>query len=65
MYHPWDGHDVRKLRGADVGNHYNVSEPYLYVDSNSGDVTWFQGREYIEADGNVAYELVYHGGLIH
>ena len=51
--------------GRFLGGFRHFSEPYLYLDTNSGDVTWFQGRESIEAAGKVAYELVYHGGLIH
>ncbi len=52
-------------QGRFLGGFRHVSEPYIYVDTNQGDVTWFQGREYIEADDKIAYELVYHGGLIH
>ncbi len=51
--------------GRFLGGFRHLSEPYLYVDINEGDVTWFQGRESLEAGGKVAYELVYHGGLIH
>jgi len=51
--------------GRFLGGFRHVSEPYIYVDTNQGDVTWFQGRERIEANDKVAYELVYHGGLIH
>ncbi|NLX11719.1 MAG: hypothetical protein GXY36_18900 [Chloroflexi bacterium] len=35
-----------------------------YVDSNSGDVTFFTGLETIYRDDEPVYELVYHGGLI-
>jgi hypothetical protein len=36
----------------------------VYTDTSQGDVTWFTGREWITRDGQVAYELIYHGGLI-
>lgn len=35
-----------------------------YVDTSEGDLTHFHGREWIEREGVLAYELVYHGGLI-
>jgi hypothetical protein len=35
-----------------------------YRDTNTGDLTWFQGREWIDRLGHTTYELVYHGGLI-
>jgi hypothetical protein len=35
-----------------------------YRDASTGDATWFQGREWIERTGRIAYELHYHGGLI-
>jgi len=35
-----------------------------YHDTSSGDLTHFSGREWIEREGEVVYELVYHGGLI-
>jgi hypothetical protein len=52
-------------QGRFLGGFRHVSEPYVYIDTSEGDVTWFQGRERIEADEKIAYELVYHGGLIH
>ena len=36
-----------------------------YLDTSTGDTVWFQGREWIEREGRTAYELYYHGGLIH
>ena len=50
--------------GRFLGGFRHVNAPYIYIDANEGDVTWFEGREAIETDGKVAYELVYHGGLI-
>lgn len=35
-----------------------------YHDTSAGDFTAFTGREWIERDGVVVYELHYHGGLI-
>ncbi len=35
-----------------------------YVDTSEGDLTHFHGKEWIEREGVMAYELVYHGGLI-
>ncbi len=37
---------------------------FKYVDTNEGDVRFFQGKEYIYRGDQVAYELVYHGGLL-
>ena len=37
---------------------------FTYVDTSEGDLTHFHGREWIEREGIVAYELVYHGGLV-
>lgn len=35
-----------------------------YVDTNEGDIQYFTGREWIEQNGDMVYELVYHGGWI-
>lgn len=35
-----------------------------YHDTSQGDLSCFSGREWIEKDDQVLYELVYHGGLI-
>jgi hypothetical protein len=35
-----------------------------YHDTSTGDVLWFQGREWIELSGTAVYELFYHGGLV-
>jgi len=35
-----------------------------YVDTSEGDVSHFRGKEWITREGEMAYELVYHGGLI-
>lgn len=36
-----------------------------YYDTSQGDLFYFSGREWIEKKGELVYELVYHGGLIH
>jgi hypothetical protein len=36
----------------------------VYVDTSTGAVDRFEGREWIERAGERVYELVYHGGLI-
>jgi len=51
--------------GRFLGGFRHVSDPYVYVDTNEGNVAWFNGKESIEVNGTIAYELVYHGGLIH
>lgn len=38
--------------------------PFTYVDTSEGGLTHFHGREWIEREGVLVYELVYHGGLI-
>jgi hypothetical protein len=35
-----------------------------YRDASGGDLSWFQGREWIDRAGQTTYELFYHGGLI-
>ncbi len=39
-------------------------EQFRYVDTNEGDFRLFRGKEWIELDGEIVYELMYHGGLI-
>lgn len=36
----------------------------VYVDTSTGEVTRFEGKEWIERGGVRVYELVYHGGLV-
>jgi hypothetical protein len=45
------------------GFEYPVDE-YIYIDTNTGDMTFFTGREFITRDNEVVYELVYHGGIV-
>lgn len=35
-----------------------------YIDTSEGDAAHFTGKERIERNGVIVYELVYHGGLI-
>ena len=37
---------------------------YTYVNLVSGEFSWFNGVEKIYYDGELIYELVYHGGLV-
>ena len=37
---------------------------YTYVNSVSGEFNWFQGAEKIYYEGELIYELVYHGGWV-
>lgn len=50
--------------GRFLGGHATAQGDDVYVDTNTGDVTRFEGREWIERSGDRVYELVYHGGLI-
>jgi hypothetical protein len=47
-----------------LGGFEHVEGELRYVDTSEGDVQFFTGREWIEFQGQVAYELVYHGGVI-
>jgi hypothetical protein len=50
--------------GRFLGGFRHSEGPFTYVDTSEGDLTHFHGKERIERDGVIAYELVYHGGLI-
>ncbi len=45
------------------GFEYTVDD-LRYVDTNEGDVQLFRGKEWIEREGQIVYELRYHGGLV-
>jgi len=47
-----------------LGGFRHTEGHFTYVDTSAGDFTHFTGKEWIERDGIVAYELVYHGGLV-
>lgn len=51
-------------QGRFLGGWEHRHEEHLYRDTNTGDVTHFEGREWIETDGVPSYELLYHGGLV-
>ena len=50
--------------GRFLGGFEYLEGEYRYVDTNDGDFQFFTGREWISFKGEIAYELVYHGGLI-
>ena len=50
--------------GRFLGAFQHQVEGWRYVDTNEGDVSRFNGKEWIEADRLRVYELVYHGGLV-
>jgi hypothetical protein len=50
--------------GRFLGGFRYSEGPFTYVDTSEGDLTHFIGKEWLERDGMVAYELVYHGGII-
>jgi hypothetical protein len=50
--------------GRFLGGWTHSQDGLTYHDTSGGDLTHFSGREWIERDGQVIYELVYHGGLV-
>jgi hypothetical protein len=50
--------------GRFLGGFKYITPNGVYHDSNQGNYSSFTGREWIERDGSVIYELHYHGGLI-
>lgn len=51
-------------QGRFLGGWSHTQGNLTYHDTSQGDLTQFSGREWIEKDGEVVYELVYHGGMI-
>ena len=47
-----------------LGGFQHSHAGFTYFDTSAGEVARFSGREWIEREGNTAYELLYHGGLI-
>jgi len=47
-----------------LGGFEHPENRLTYVDASEGNVDHFHGREFIRRGQEVAYELVYHGGLI-
>jgi len=50
--------------GRFLGGFEHVEANLTYVDTSEGRVDSFRGREFIRRANEIAYELVYHGGLI-
>ncbi|MBI9052007.1 MAG: hypothetical protein JEZ00_21510 [Anaerolineaceae bacterium] len=50
--------------GRFLGGFQFEQEGLVYMDTSKGDISTFNGLEWIEKDGTRLYELVYHGGLI-
>ncbi len=50
--------------GRFLGGFECIVDGLRYVDTNEGDVQLFHGKEWIEREGQIVYELRYHGGLI-
>ncbi len=51
--------------GRFLGGFSYQTDTVQYTDANSGSLTTFVGKEWITIDQIKAYELDYHGGLIH
>jgi len=47
-----------------LGNFEYTENDLTYIDTNIGNAEHFHGKEFIRRGQEVAYELVYHGGLI-
>jgi hypothetical protein len=50
--------------GRFLGGFEHTVDDLRYVDTNEGNFQLFHGREWIEREGQVVYELRYHGGLV-
>ena len=50
--------------GHFLGGFEHTENGLTYVDTSEGNAAAFQGREFIRREQEIAYELVYHGGLI-
>lgn len=47
-----------------LGGFASTVDDLRYVDTNTGDVSLFHGKEWIEHEVQIVYELFYHGGLV-
>jgi len=47
-----------------LGGFEHMENDLTYVDANEGSMDSFHGREFIRCAQEIAYELIYHGGLI-
>lgn len=50
--------------GRFLGGFRHTVYQYTYVDTNTGDVSYFEGTETILREEQTIYQLIYHGGLI-
>jgi hypothetical protein len=50
--------------GRFLGGFEHTENGLTYVDTSEGNADHFHGREFIRRGQEIAYELVYHGGLI-
>lgn len=50
--------------GRFLGGFEHMENDLTYVDASEGNASNFHGREFIRRGQEIAYELVYHGGLI-
>jgi hypothetical protein len=50
--------------GRFLGGFEHQHGGFTYTDTSAGDASCFHGRETIAYAGEIAYELIYHGGLI-
>jgi len=50
--------------GRFLGGFEHMENDLTYIDTSEGSAKDFHGREFIRRGQDIAYELVYHGGLI-
>ena len=50
--------------GRFLGGFEHIDNDLTYIDTSEGNPERFQGREIIRRGQEIAYELLYHGGLI-
>ena len=50
--------------GRFLGGFEHNENDLTYVDASEGSTAYFHGREIIRREQEIAYELLYHGGLI-
>jgi hypothetical protein len=50
--------------GRFLGGFEHTEGELTYVDTSEGEVGFFKGREWIHHQGEIVYELYYHGGVI-
>jgi hypothetical protein len=50
--------------GRFLGGFEHTENDLSYVDSSEGSADCFHGREFIRRGQEIAYELIYHGGLL-